>query len=402
MREADGRHDGVGMTASIKYSKLPVVIAAWVIVGLAFIHRSEFPDTLGRYSWRYACLLGALTAGAATLSLILSTWCEKLYGAKIAIFMSLAALLFTIGVVEIGIRAVDLYGISYYEFVGDYMRNMVADDQLKYRHKPSWETRYGDVVISYNERGLRDRPILPKARDEFRILALGDSATFGWGVSQDQVFTVRLERMLQGRLERPVRVINSGVGGYNTVQELAYFRREGVTLQPDLVMLTYVENDIEENKGKHDPTAGSSWREMSFPDMVITMTRKLWLYRLADHVYHYALPNRKEQPSKPSRDQGWNESMAALDELVMMCNEERIPLLVFFFEYEPGDEKPLFQDVVRHAKGVAFRDMGQWFKGMDKFSLINSKVDSHPNAEAHRVMAEHMAGEIMTYVVVGK
>jgi hypothetical protein len=221
-------------------------------------------------------------------------------------------------------------------------------------------------------------------------------------VSQDQIFTARLERILQNRLERPVRVINSGVGGYNTVQELAYFKKEGITLQPDLVMLTYVENDIEENKGKHDPTAGSSLGEMSFSDMVISMTRKLWLYRLADHVYHYALPSLQDQPSKPSRDQGWSDSMAALDELVMMCNEERISLLLFFFEYEPDDEKPLFQDVVRHAKGVAVRDMGQWFKGMDKFSLINSKVDSHPNAEAHRVIAEHMAGEIVKYVVARK
>jgi hypothetical protein len=383
------------MTATIKYSKVCVVFLAWVIVGLAGTHRSEFPDTLGRYSWRYALLLVALIGIAATLSLIRASWFQKLYEAKSAIFMNIAALFFAIGFAELGIRALDMYGISYYEYVSDYMRNMLPDEKLKYRHKPSWETQYGDVLITYNERGLRDRPILPKSQDEFRILALGDSATFGWGVSQDQIFTSRLERILQDRFQRTVRVINSGVGGYNTVQEVTYFNNEGLTLQPDLVMLTYVENDIEENKGVHDPTAGTSLREISFPSMVVTMLRKLWLYRLADHVYHYALPDLNGQPPKPSRgEQGWSASMSALDELVEMCKQHKIPLIVFYFGYEPDGEKPLFQDVVRHAKGVTVSDIGQWFSGVDKFSLINSQVDSHPNAEAHRVMAEHMAGEI--------
>lgn len=36
-----------------------------------------------------------------------------------------------------------------------------------------------DVLVTYNERGLRDRPILPKAAGEYRILALGDSVTLG-------------------------------------------------------------------------------------------------------------------------------------------------------------------------------------------------------------------------------
>ena len=386
-----------------KHAKACAVLVVWMIAGLAATHRSEFPDTLGRYSWRYAALLGVLLGLAATLSFTKPTWFAKLYEAKLSIFMSVAALLLAIGFAELGVRTVDLYGISYYEFVSDYMHNMMADEQLKYRHKPSWETRYGDVLITYNERGLRDRPILPKAQDEFRILALGDSATFGWGVPQNEIFTSRLERILQSRLQRTVRVINSGVGGYNTVQEVMYFKQEGISFQPDLVILTYVENDVEQNKGPHDPTAGSFLREKSFPGMALTMLRKLWLYRLADHVYHYALPSPDEQPSKPSRgEQGWSDSMSALDELIQECEEHKIPLIIFYFGYDPDEEKPLFQDVVRHAKGAVVRDIGQWFRGLDKFSLINSRVDSHPNAEAHRVMAEHMAGEVAKYVVARK
>jgi len=223
-------------------------------------------------------------------------------------------------------------------------------------------------------------------------------------VAQDQIFTFRLEQVLSGRLQRPVRVINSGVGSYNTVQELTYFKQEGITFQPDLVMLTYVQNDIEENKGPFDPWAGVFLRGKSLPDMVIKMLGKLWFYRLVHHTYRYALLEQlKGQSSNPSQGgEGWSHSMSALGELVAMCEEHKIPLIVFFDRSKPGENNPLFEDVVRHVHGVPVKDMGQWYEGLDEFSLVNSKVDGHPNAEGHRVMAEHMADEIVSYLAAQK
>ena len=389
------------MIANIRYVNICVAVLAWMGVLLAATYRSDRPAVLDRYSWSYACLLGLLVGAAATLSLAKSAWLVKLY---LGIVISGASLLLAICAAELGIRTVDPLGISYYELAGDYTRDKMADEHLVFRHKPSWEKRYGDVLVTYNERGLRDRPILPKAAGEYRILALGDSVTFGWGVPQNQIFTFRLEQLLQGRLQRPVRVINSGVGGYNTVQELTYFKQEGITFQPDLVMLTYVQNDIEENKGPFDPRTEVFQRGKSLPDIVITMLGKLWFYRLVNHVYHYALPKQlKGQSSNPSQGgEGWSDSMSALGELVAMCEGNKIPLIVFFERSEPGENTPLFEDVVRHVHGVPVKDMGQWFEGLDQFSLVNSKVDSHPNAEGHRVMAEHMAVEIESYLAARK
>jgi hypothetical protein len=91
------------------------------------------------------------------------------------------SLLLSLGAVELGIRMMDPLGISYYELSGEYQRDKLADEHLVFRHKPSWGKRYGDVLVTYNERGLRDRPILPKGENEYRVLALGDSVTFGWG-----------------------------------------------------------------------------------------------------------------------------------------------------------------------------------------------------------------------------
>lgn len=387
------------MLANMRYVKICVAVLAWMGVLLAATYRSEWPVVLGRYSWSYACLLGLLVGVAATLSLAKSAWFLKLYQARAGVVISGASLLFAICAVELGIRTVDPFGISYYELAGDYVRDKKADEHLVFRHKPSWETRYGDVLVTYNERGLRDRPILSKAEGEYRILALGDSVTFGWGVAQDQIFTFRLEQLLQGRLHRPVRVINSGVGGYNTVQEVTYFKQEGITFQPDLVMLTYVQNDIEENKGPFDPWTEGSLRGKSLSGIVITMLGKLWFYRLVHHTYHYALSEQlKGQASNPSHSAGWNQSMSALGELAEMCEKHKIPLIVFFRRSKASESNPLLEDVVRHVQGVPVKDMGPWYEGVDEFSVVNSKVDGHPNAEGHRVMAEHMAVDIMSYL----
>lgn len=388
------------MNKNLRYLKFGVVAVAWSLVLLAAPYRSHTPVVLGRYSWGYVALLGLLIGVAVALSLVPSAWYLKLHRARAGIVISSASFLLSIGAVELVIRAVDPLGISYYEQAGDYMRDKLPDDELIFRHKPSWETRYGDVRVTYNERGLRDRPILPKGDDEYRILALGDSVTFGTGVDQDKTFAARLESILPGRLHRPVRVINSGVGGYNTVQEVTYFKRDGLSLQPDLVLLTYVQNDIEVNKGPFDPWAQSSPWGKSFPDMVITLVGKLWFYRLIHHTYTYALPKPQwgATTTSPQKARGWRESMAALEELAAICKERKLPLIIFFRRMDPDENTLLLADVVQHAKGVPVKDMAPWFAGLKVSSVVNSKVDGHPNAEGHRVMAEHMAEDIVGYL----
>lgn len=369
-----------------------------MIVLLAFTHRSEEPVVFGLYSGRYSCLLAAFVGAACTISVTKPTWLLQLWQARAKIFISGASLLLTICLAELGIRAVDAYGVSYYQAVSDYMLNMEPDAYRVYRHKASSEQRYGNVTVTFNERGLRDRPLLPKDEGEFRILTLGDSIVYGWGVPQDQIFTVRLEQLLQSRLGRNVRVINSGVGGYNTVQELRYFKQEGITFQPDLVVLVYVENDIDETPSYLISDVDA--QAQSLPELVVKTLQKLWLYRLVDHAQRYGFHVREDDRPMPlSGSKGWNDSMSALAELVTVCRAHDIPLMIFYYRFKSDTENPLLQDVVSHAKGIPVKDVGPWFAGHDVSTLIVSKIDPHPNAEAHRVMAELMTVDIQNFLI---
>ena len=91
-----------------------------------------------------------------------------------------------------------------------------------------------------NNLGLRDRDVGMKESGELRILALGDSLTFGDSVPQGDTVPARLEKELNARAgSAPVRyrVVNGGIGGYSTIQELGLLRELGPTIDPDVVML---------------------------------------------------------------------------------------------------------------------------------------------------------------------
>jgi hypothetical protein len=73
-------------------------------------------------------------------------------------------------------------------------------------------------------------------------VVLGDSFAWGYGVGDDEVFTEVLASLLP-----TVEVVNLGVTAYGTQQELDYLRQEGVRYSPDIVLLSFVLNDVLES-----------------------------------------------------------------------------------------------------------------------------------------------------------
>lgn len=121
------------------------------------------------------------------------------------------------------------------------------DPLLGWHHRPGQQGVFKksqfSVDVSINRKGLRDR-LYPYERTvgKKRILVLGDSFVWGFGVEQDQIFTEQLELSLSN-----VEVINAGVSGYSTDQELLWLKSEGVKYKPDLIILLVSGNDDYEN-----------------------------------------------------------------------------------------------------------------------------------------------------------
>lgn len=121
------------------------------------------------------------------------------------------------------------------------------DPLLGWAHQPGqegiFETPQFRTTVQINRKGLRDREHSYKRQDNSsRILILGDSFAWGYGVEAPERFSEQLEAELD------IEVINGGVSGYSTDQELLWYRHEGTKYDTDLVILVFTGNDVGDNE----------------------------------------------------------------------------------------------------------------------------------------------------------
>jgi lysophospholipase L1-like esterase len=167
------------------------------------------------------------------------------------ILLAVAILLGCIAM-EVALRVIFAHSLDFSMEMWKYavqLKRPVANPQLSFAHAPNRSAFLMGVPVSINSEGLRDREFsLDKPPDVYRIMMLGDSTTFGWGVKQDDTAAKFLERKLNADLPtgyNRVEVMNTGVGNYDTVQEATYYETIGWEYHPDLVVLVFFINDPE-------------------------------------------------------------------------------------------------------------------------------------------------------------
>lgn len=113
---------------------------------------------------------------------------------------------------------------------------------LRYELKPN--TRLGENII-INSDGFRGRGYpLQKERNTYRIVVIGDSVAFGRALPQDQTLPKRLEVFLTASCPgKKFEVLNMGVEGYNSLQELEVLEVRALKYNPDLAVVYYCLND---------------------------------------------------------------------------------------------------------------------------------------------------------------
>ncbi len=130
-------------------------------------------------------------------------------------------------------------------------QKMVPDPYLPFRMKPNLVAMQEAPEFRYeyhtNSIGFQDEEH-PQEKPEgvFRILALGDSYTFGSGVPYEQTYLRRLETMLNERTgEHPrVEILKFGIGRYFPEAERLLLEHYGLDYHPDLVLVAFVPNDV--------------------------------------------------------------------------------------------------------------------------------------------------------------
>jgi hypothetical protein len=123
----------------------------------------------------------------------------------------------------------------------------VYDEELGWKLRPGlrrvFRTPDFSAIVEVSPQGLRDRVYAHEPEDgRRRILVIGDSVAWCWGVDMPDCFTKLMETRLPD-----TDVLTAGVPGYGTAQELLWYERDLRRFRPDLVVLVFVGNDPADN-----------------------------------------------------------------------------------------------------------------------------------------------------------
>ncbi|MDB4497982.1 hypothetical protein N9251_01430 [Gammaproteobacteria bacterium] len=116
---------------------------------------------------------------------------------------------------------------------------LVPNERRSYNYQPGYEGIAGGkngVYLSINNLGMRDADVVPG--ELISVLAVGDSFTAGYMVSEAEAWPAMLEHFLTtgSGSENSIRVLNGGVSGYN-IRQIRYAAEDYLPLKPDIVVV---------------------------------------------------------------------------------------------------------------------------------------------------------------------
>jgi len=145
------------------------------------------------------------------------------------------------------------------------------------------------MEVKTNSMGLRDKEYDFGSLGQKRVLLLGDSFTFGYGVNVEDNFASKLAELLNDNGKNWI-VINAGHGGWGTLQESLYANDHFDLFKPDIIVLTFCGNDPSDDllfsQKRHDSEKGI----FPFPGKVF-IRQHSHLYRFIFRTYK-VLSNR--------------------------------------------------------------------------------------------------------------
>ncbi len=300
----------------------------------------------------------------------------------------LVPLLLFLLLAEVGLRAYLSRRTFYDVEMSRYARALKIDSpnpRIGHQHLPNGRARLMDVDVRFNSDGFRDDEYPIPRTGRRRIVFLGDSLTFGWGVEKPDTFESRLEAMLDA--VEPTEIINFGTGNYNTTQEVHLFLDEGLKYEPDDVVVFYFINDAEPLPQKSRFPWLGSIRIVTFYWSRIKALAARWSVA-SDFREYYSDLYRDDAP-------GWRGAQASFLRLRDVCAERGIGLRVVLLpelhelaDYTFAREHELVASFLLDS-GIPVLDLAPAFRDeTDPESLWVARDDAHPNARAHRIIAE--------------
>ncbi len=243
--------------------------------------------------------------------------------------------------------------------------------------------------VTTNSLGYRDREFsITKPPHGFRVLAIGDSVTFGHGVLAEEAWPKVLERRLAAHFpNRTVDVINTAVPGNSPFQEY-YDLKRALILHPDAVIIQFVLNDlIEPYKvfrrfgGKGTDYHGVD--DIPWWDHELSQYSALFLFlkdmlnrarlgavsvevlrvKALQREAELSMNAGADPPKEPRIEEAWRECLAWIHKEVDLCKDNGIPVILMVspveLQFRDGMRTYAQQRLAEFARenGIAYLDL---------------------------------------------
>lgn len=278
-----------------------------------------------------------------------------------------------------------------------------------------WRMRRVDVegsVLSYYWHGKlhvhddstfrRTSRFPPKSPGTFRILAIGDSLTYGYGIAAEDTYPRLLERNLSEKYR--VEVLNLGVSGAQSEDVVRTLRKFTDRLNPDLVVYGACLNDfLPSGKGEYHNRQYAVPLPSFFKDRIQTVTetgrflsdrydRLLLKLRLRDDFFDDILIGFGAYDVRFRRDMGEMNRYVR-----RRCGAPVVAMVLDQFP-EYGGRGYRISKIAEEsfrAAGMNFIPMDGYYSTYDGKNMAVSQWEGHPNEEANRIFAAYLAERIL-------
>jgi lysophospholipase L1-like esterase len=293
-----------------------------------------------------------------------------------------------------------------------------ADPRIVFELFPGLSVTFLSAPLVSNERGFRIAPeTVSPSGPVARIVGLGDSVMFGWGVSAAECYlSVLVDELNRRRPETAWTALNTAVPGYNTVMEVQTLRVKALDPPPDLVLLNFVGNDLRLPNFVLERRRYLSLRRSFLLDFVLSRLRQ----DEGDFSPHLSYLPRQERPSEADRVPrrfrdlvGIEAFHRALDDLGALATRYGFEVVVLAHPEAPEfvQRAAAERDFLLVETGARVRELAveRGFSGAWEPPLALTAADPHPSRLGHELIGlallealeaaglpAHLAGRVVT------
>ena len=286
--------------------------------------------------------------------------------------------------------------------VGDIVQPSQFPD-IVYELRPNLRGRFVGQPLFINSQGLHDYEYSRRKQpNTFRIVGVGDSSLFGWGVPFEESGLKVLERRLneQSRAQK-FEVIDFAAPGYNTAMEAETFVQRCLEYAPDLVLLNFNTNDYDVPNFMRRPRNLATLRRSYVFDLAYSVYEGVmgvgeqepppFVFRNRTTALRQAA-HLDEDPALPNEYRhmvGAKGVVRALERLAGAAHDRAIPFVVFDVKPYPGLQSTYVRDEWRDGQRELLERESQrlGFYFLNTYRYYVDYLNRHPNANLRTVFA---------------